>query len=323
MATKFPSLSRLAANTLKKGSAKSASKSTKSKPKPPAKPKPPTVKSTKTAPKPTPPKAVGAPATPAATPAPTAAVNMPEVEPNAPVVNVHANGQLDLPYDEEFAWNIFNANNSIDQQLLGLQQQQQQQGLSYLQQKRDAGQSFQDLQLNTLNRDAARGMAFSSGHGNHLAQNTTNYNNFLNDLESGNTLANQGFSLSRGQLQSSLNEMLRMAAERQAEQAAKNAGQLGLGGTPEPDAVTTPAPAAGGKPTILPNIQQTHIDAAAGSSKPKTQIEKLLAQGLDKSQVVAKLSKTKDNQGGASKLSNSQLRQIGFSDDFIAKLRKK
>ncbi len=48
-------------------------------------------------------------------------------------------------------------------------------------------------------------------------------------------------------------------------------------------------------------------------------IRALQRRGLDKSQIVARLTGTKDNSGGASQLSPGQLRAIGFSESFISK----
>ncbi|HET6917609.1 MAG TPA: hypothetical protein VFH56_16100, partial [Acidimicrobiales bacterium] len=49
--------------------------------------------------------------------------------------------------------------------------------------------------------------------------------------------------------------------------------------------------------------------------------QQLKNKGLDKSEIVARLTHTKDNAGGASQLSVGQLRGIGFSDDFIMRAK--
>lgn len=47
-------------------------------------------------------------------------------------------------------------------------------------------------------------------------------------------------------------------------------------------------------------------------------IDRLLAQGLDKSEIVARLTGTRDGAGAADQLTRAQLEAIGFGDRFIA-----
>lgn len=53
------------------------------------------------------------------------------------------------------------------------------------------------------------------------------------------------------------------------------------------------------------------------ASQYEEQIARLQRQGYDKSEIVARLTGTRDNSGGASKLGIETLRLIGFSDRFI------
>lgn len=50
---------------------------------------------------------------------------------------------------------------------------------------------------------------------------------------------------------------------------------------------------------------------------PFPRINQLQRRGLDKSQIVARLTGTRDNRGGASRLGANQLREIGFGEGFI------
>lgn len=165
-------------------------------------------------------------------------------------MNVTPNGQLDLPYDDSFAWELLGAKQNMNQSLLDLQMQQQQQSLNYGQQKREAEYGFEDLSRRTLNADAARGMAFSSGYGNNVARNATKYNNYMSDLDANNNLFNQGIDVNRMQIGNSMNEMLRMAALQRAQGLEGQAGDLGFGEGQADNTIPNPfAPAAPvGKP---------------------------------------------------------------------------
>lgn len=184
------------------------------------------------------PKGPSAPAKPSQ-PKPANPGSTPVGSTHAPAVpktmNVTENGQLDLPYDNQFGWDLLGAKQDMNSSLLDLQAQQQQQALNYGQQKRDAGQQYEKLQQQTLNSDAARGMAFSSGYGKHVGENATSYNNFVGDLDAQNNLFNQNVDLQRNQIGTGFNQMLQMAALARAQGLAPDAGNLGFGqATAEP-----------------------------------------------------------------------------------------
>lgn len=146
-----------------------------------------------------------------------------------PYVQINSNGQLDLPYNQQFAGYLLDAKDSMNQQLMQLQQQGQQQGLEYAQYKRDADINYQDVARQTLANAAAKGVAFSSGYGHHVAENATDYANYTGDLEQQNTLYNQGATNQRNLIETTFNDMLRRWSLDQAAQAAKDAGHLGYG----------------------------------------------------------------------------------------------
>lgn len=146
-----------------------------------------------------------------------------------PHVKINPNGQLDLPYDPAMADSILDAKDQMNQRLLQMQQEEQSQALEYGQMQRDAGIDYNNLARDTLNRYAGRGMAFSSGYGNQVADNSTQYSNYLNDLSQADTLFKQGMSSERGQIETQFNEMLQRWALQRARDLSKNAGNLGYG----------------------------------------------------------------------------------------------
>lgn len=146
-----------------------------------------------------------------------------------PTVTVNENGQLDLPYSEGMTQDIIDAKESANQALLGMQQEEQQQGLEYQQMLRDANFDYKDAAKQALNSYAGRGMAFSSGYGNAVAENANQFNQYVNDLNQSDTLFKQGMGSQRAQLQNSLNDMLRRWGLRRAGELEGQAGDLGYG----------------------------------------------------------------------------------------------
>lgn len=221
-------------------------------------------------------------------------------------MQVNPNGQLDLPYSPDMAWQVYSAQNDANQQLLQLQMQQQQQQLQYNQMLRDAGLQYGDLKRDTLNNAAARGLAYSSMYGKDVAENARQYNNYIGDLNSQNALFNQGIDLSRTQIQNGLSDLIRAASLQQAQNLESQAGNLGFGQSQIP---VQPA----NKFHTSPKQGNKHHN----SKHPR--IQRMLNHGKDKSQIVAALTGSKDNSGNASKLSPQQLAAIGFNDKFIKK----
>lgn len=146
-----------------------------------------------------------------------------------PSVKINANGQLDLPYDPAMSDDILNAKDQMNARLLQMQQQEQAQNLEYGQLTRNANMDFQNLARQTLNKFAGRGLAFSSGYGNQIAENSTEFSNYMNDLAQGDTLFKQGMASERGQLESQFNDMLRRWGLNRARDLAPDAGTLGYG----------------------------------------------------------------------------------------------
>lgn len=157
--------------------------------------------------------------TPGADPAP--------VQP--PSVKINANGQLDLPYDPAMSDDILNAKDAMNARLLQMQQEQQAQAMEYGQLTRNANMDYQDLARQTLNKFAGRGLARSSGYGNQVAENSTEFSNYMNDLAQGDTLFKQSMASERGQLESRFNDMLRRWGLNRARDLAPDAGTLGYG----------------------------------------------------------------------------------------------
>lgn len=156
-------------------------------------------------------------------------------QPQIPTVKINANGQLDLPYDANWSWDLLNKKEQMNFDLLGLQQQAQQQALEYAQMQRQAGQEFEDVQRGTLNSAAGRGMAFSSGYGHDVATNATNFNNYMNDLNQGNALFNQGIAGERMGIENSFNDFIRKSILKMGQGLEGSAGDLGYGqGTAQP-----------------------------------------------------------------------------------------
>lgn len=194
----------------------------------------------------------------------------PDLAGNAPAytppdyVKINTNGQLDLPYDESFAWGMLDQKQNMNQQLLELQQAAQQQAMEYQRIKRDAGQDFEELGRDTLNGYAGRGMAFSSGYGNSVAENSNKYNQFLGDLESNNSLFQSQIAQQRGGIENAFNEFLRQGALEQALKLAPGAGDLGFDNTPINPSYDNVAPETkANRPVGTPSrLQQEALEAA-------------------------------------------------------------
>jgi hypothetical protein len=144
-------------------------------------------------------------------------------------IAINNNGRLDLPFDYSASQNALEQQQQANQSLLDLQSQQQQHAQEYLKGLRDAQQGYTGQQRQTLNDNAARGTAFSSGYGVQVGQNATNYNNAVNDLGAQNTQFNNSIEAQRTAVNTGLQDYLRQQALARAVKLDNDAGTLGFG----------------------------------------------------------------------------------------------
>jgi hypothetical protein len=171
----------------------------------------------------------------------------PTTPPPNPYIQINSNGQLDLPYDQQFASYLLDAQGSMNQRLLQLQQQSQMQDLEYTQSKRDGAQDYQDIARQVLNQNAARGLAHSSAYGIDVADNANDYMKWNQDIDQANGLHDAGVTAERNAIETQFNGMLQRWALEQAEKKARDAGNLGYGkpGTQKPKPVKRPGSGGG------------------------------------------------------------------------------
>lgn len=146
-----------------------------------------------------------------------------------PSVQVNANGILELPYNQDFAVEQLAAINDANNQLLGIKMEGDQQALEYGAGKRNAQLAYDNLQKQTLAKNAAGGTAFSSMYGQAVAGNATGFANQMGDLEQANTNFLNNQSLQQATIQSSLNQQLAALAQQYANDLNDQAGTLGYG----------------------------------------------------------------------------------------------
>jgi hypothetical protein len=170
----------------------------------------------------------------------------PPAPPINPYIQINSNGQLDLPYNQQFAGYLLDAKDQFNSQLLGLQQGQQMQDLDFTRAKRDADIDYQEAARQALTQNASRGLAFSSAYGKDVADNATNYNNYMSDLTQSDALYDQSVAAQRSGIETTFNDMLRRYALQQAEEAAKDAGNLGYGKPNKNNPIKGPGPKSGG-----------------------------------------------------------------------------
>lgn len=177
-------------------------------------------------------------------------------------MNINDNGQLDLPYDESFSWEMLGQKQAMNQALLQLKQQEEMQGLEWANMRRDANKDFQDISRQNLNSAAARGMAFSSGYGNRVAETGNEFNNFINDLDTRHAQFKGHAAESRSAIENAFNEFLRQSALQRALELDDSAGDLGYGqdpventypGTTKGPLVSKPKPKPKAKPKPRPS----------------------------------------------------------------------
>lgn len=146
-----------------------------------------------------------------------------------PEVTVTDTGTLQLPYDDQWGADVIGAMGDYNSQLLDLQHQQQQQALEYMNANRNLGLEYEETKRSTLNGAAAGGTAFSSAYGTAVGRNALNDQNAHNELDTQNSLFNQGITEQRLNIQTMFNDMLRQDALARAANASQDAGSLGYG----------------------------------------------------------------------------------------------
>lgn len=149
---------------------------------------------------------------------------------STPSVVVNDDGTLELPYSP--AWNeeILGGLQDTNSALLALQQQQQQQALQYASDKKGASDEYVTTKRDTLNDNASRGVAFSSGYGVAVGQDANNYNNLVNSLDLANSQANAGYDFDRTAIINAFKDQLRQGSLSYADSLVEGAGSLGYGG---------------------------------------------------------------------------------------------
>lgn len=181
-------------------------------------------------------------------------------------MNINENGQLDLPYDESFSWAMLGQKQNMNQALLQLKQQEEMQGLEWANMRRDANNDFRDISRQNLNSAAARGMAYSSGYGNRVAETGNEFNNFINDLDTRHAQFKGHAAQSRSAIETAFNEFLRQSALERALELDDSAGDLGYGQNP----VVPSIPALGPKPVSKPKSKSQPKRPSKGrQSQPK------------------------------------------------------
>ena len=152
-----------------------------------------------------------------------------QTQPVTPTVTVNAAGTLELPYNQQYSEDVLAGLADTNQALLALQQQQQQQALAYAEQQRQEGINYTNQQRGTLNDNAARGVAFSSGYGVAVGNDANNHNNMLNQLAQDNANKNAEFEFNRTTIMNAFKDSLRQAAQQYGNELNDDAGSLGYG----------------------------------------------------------------------------------------------
>jgi len=150
--------------------------------------------------------------------------------PAIPTVQINANGQLDLPYNQEFSEGVLQMKDEVNSQLMELQRASQNEALQYAMAQRAAEQQFGGLQRQTLNDNAARGTAFSSGYGLAVGNNAADFNNAQNDMLAQHNLFGQQVSEQRTAMAAAFQDYIRRAVQSMGhELGSTQAGTLGFG----------------------------------------------------------------------------------------------
>lgn len=177
-----------------------------------------------------------------------------------PVVKINENGQLDLPYGENFGADMLQHQEEMNASLLDLQTSGQDQQASYAASKRDLDATYTKAKRSTLDNAAARGSVFGSSYGVGVGNDATNFNNQASDLESQNNQALVANSAGRTGIETSFNNYLRKAVLDRGVELNADAGKLGYGTNK-----TKPVYAAPGRSPAV--IRKQRLAAAAAKKK--------------------------------------------------------
>lgn len=152
--------------------------------------------------------------------------------PRPPQMNIQvtADGQLQLPYDQKFSEAQFGAVADANDQLVGLKSEQDQYNLDYTGARRDADLQYNQLKSQTLNANSARGSALSSAYGTAVANNANQYARTVGDMQAKKTQFDNDITARRAAIQNSLNRQISSSSQSYADSLGQKAGTLGYGG---------------------------------------------------------------------------------------------
>lgn len=166
--------------------------------------------------------------------------------PQPPQVVITPTGQLELPTTGQFSQDVLAALDQYNSDLIGLNMDEQSEGMEYTKNRRDTDIKYDDTKRSTLSNNASRGTAFSSGYGVAVSRNARDYQNMINDQDTKHNLFNQMSSLKRSSILTAFQRMLAQSAMNNANDLSGDAGNLGLG---EPETPPLPTlPPLGGNP---------------------------------------------------------------------------
>lgn len=149
--------------------------------------------------------------------------------PAKPVIQVTADGQLQLPYTDTMAQAGLTAYNESAAALLDLQQQQQQQNMQYATASRDLAENQKLDNRDILNSNASGGTAFSSQFVRQRNLSDRDYSRQQGDLTSQNAAFNQAAIARQAAIVEAFNRMLQSGAYDNVNELAQDAGNLGFG----------------------------------------------------------------------------------------------
>lgn len=138
-------------------------------------------------------------------------------------------GQMQLPFDYNFAQGALQKKQETDQGLLGLQQKRQSDAIEFIRNKYNAQRQYGKQKLGTLNNFAGRGVAFSSGYGKSVANNATDFNNLSQQLQEAETRSINDSNTGRTMLQTQFQDYLRNQAVARGVSLETLMGSLGYG----------------------------------------------------------------------------------------------
>jgi hypothetical protein len=160
------------------------------------------------------------------------------VAPAPAPIQVSPDGVLQLPYNSEFYNQVVDGQQAFDNEMMGLNYEDQQQDLEYAQFMRELESGYVDQQRGTLGNSAGRGTLFSTAHSTGVNRDATQYNNTKGDAIAGDALFNTGIANRRNAAQTTLSTLIQRATQGYADSLAVDAGSLGYGD----DGIAPPAP---------------------------------------------------------------------------------